>query len=65
VIITYQGESLARRVKPLADSIGARLVEADVTDDAAMDTAFARIAELTGASSTRWSTPSPSPTRTS
>jgi hypothetical protein len=26
VIITYQGESLARRVKPLADSIGARLV---------------------------------------
>jgi enoyl-[acyl-carrier protein] reductase I len=48
VIITYQGESLARRVKPLADSIGAQLVEADVTDDAAMDTAFARIAELTG-----------------
>jgi enoyl-[acyl-carrier protein] reductase I len=48
VIITYQGEALARRVQPLADSIGAQLVEADVTDDASMDAAFARIGELSG-----------------
>lgn len=48
VIITYQGESLLRRVQPLAASIGAETVDADVTDDASMDAAFARIGEIAG-----------------
>lgn len=47
VLITYQGEALERRVGPLADSIGARLVSADVTDDASMAAAFTQIAEAT------------------
>ena len=38
---TYQGEALERRVKPLADSIGASLVlPCDVTDEASMDAVF-------------------------
>jgi len=38
---TYQGEALERRVRPLADSIGATLVvPCDVTDDASIDSAF-------------------------
>lgn len=38
---TYLGESLERRVRPLAESIGVKcLVPADVTDDASMDAAF-------------------------
>ena len=38
---TYQGEALERRVKPLADSIGANLVlPCDVTDEASMDAVF-------------------------
>jgi len=41
---TYQGEALERRVRPLAESIGVKtLVEADVTNDAAMDQAFAEV----------------------
>ena len=41
---TYQGEALGKRVRPLADSIGASLVlPCDVGDDAAIDEAFARI----------------------
>jgi enoyl-[acyl-carrier protein] reductase I len=46
---SYQGENLGRRVTPLAASVGSDfLVEADVTDDAEMDTAFATIAERWG-----------------
>ncbi|MHC9234728.1 enoyl-ACP reductase FabI [Pseudooceanicola sp. 502str34] len=38
---TYQGENFGRRVKPLAESLGASLlVDADVTDDASLDAAF-------------------------
>jgi enoyl-[acyl-carrier protein] reductase I len=38
---TYLGEGLERRVRPLAQSVGAKLlVPADVTDDASMDAAF-------------------------
>jgi enoyl-[acyl-carrier protein] reductase I len=38
---TYMGEGLERRVRPLAESVGARLlIQADVTDDASMDAAF-------------------------
>ena len=46
---TYQGESLERRVRPLVESIGMDfMVEADVTDDAGMDAAFAAIKEKYG-----------------
>ena len=38
---TYKGEALERRVKPLADSIGANLVlPCDVTDEASIDAVF-------------------------
>jgi enoyl-[acyl-carrier protein] reductase I len=38
---TYQGENFGKRVKPLAASLGVDLlVDADVTNDASMDTAF-------------------------
>lgn len=38
---TYQGEALGKRVRPLADSIGSKLVlPCDVADDAAIDETF-------------------------
>jgi enoyl-[acyl-carrier protein] reductase I len=41
---TYLGEGLERRVRPLAESVGAKLlIQADVTDDATMDAAFAEL----------------------
>ena len=41
---TYQGEALEKRVRPLAESVGSTLVlPCDVSDDASMDAAFARI----------------------
>ena len=41
VAFTYQGEALEKRVRPLASSIGSDfLVPCDVSDDAAMDSAF-------------------------
>ncbi len=41
---TYMGEGLERRVRPLAESVGAKLlIQADVTDDASMDAAFAAL----------------------
>jgi enoyl-[acyl-carrier protein] reductase I len=49
VAFTYQGEALEKRVRPLAASIGSDLVlPCDVTDDAAMDAAFAEIAAKWG-----------------
>jgi enoyl-[acyl-carrier protein] reductase I len=46
---TYQGESLERRVRPLAESIGVKtMIPADVTDDASMDAAFAEIEKAFG-----------------
>jgi enoyl-[acyl-carrier protein] reductase I len=46
---TYMGESLERRVRPLAESIGVKtLIPADVTDDASMDAAFAEIEKAFG-----------------
>jgi enoyl-[acyl-carrier protein] reductase I len=49
MVFSYQGESLERRVRPLAESIGVKtLIPADVTDDASMDAAFARIEETFG-----------------
>ncbi|MBO1324139.1 enoyl-ACP reductase FabI [Acetobacter sp. TBRC 12305] len=41
---TYQGEALGKRVQPLAESVGAKLVlPCDVTDDAAIDETFATL----------------------
>ena len=46
---TYLGEGLERRVRPLAESVGARLlIQADVTDDASMDAAFAELEKAFG-----------------
>jgi enoyl-[acyl-carrier protein] reductase I len=42
---TYQGDSLGKRVRPLAESVGGSLVvPCEVTDDASLDTAFAAVA---------------------
>jgi len=46
---TYQGDALAKRVKPLADSVGSRLVlPCDVTDEASVDATFDAIREAWG-----------------
>ena len=46
---TYQGEALAKRVKPLAESVGSDfLLECDVTDDASIDAVFAALEERWG-----------------
>jgi enoyl-[acyl-carrier protein] reductase I len=46
---TYQGEALAKRVKPLAESVGTDfLVECDVTDAASMDRTFDAVKERWG-----------------
>jgi len=44
--VTYQGEVMEKRVRPLAEQLGAPLIEsADVTDGASLDQLFAVIAE--------------------
>ncbi|ESQ74196.1 enoyl-ACP reductase [Asticcacaulis sp. AC402] len=49
IALSYLGESLLRRVQPLADSIGVKhLIECDVTSDASMDTAFSQLKEIYG-----------------
>jgi len=46
---TYQGEAFGKRVLPLATSLGSDfLVDADVTDDASLDRAFAQVGERWG-----------------
>lgn len=46
---TYQGEALERRVKPLAESVGSKLVlPCNVLDKASMDTTFQTIKETWG-----------------
>lgn len=46
---TYQGEALGRRVRPLAENLGARLIlPCDVEDAAGMDQVFATLAEAWG-----------------
>ena len=46
---TYQGEAFGRRVLPLAESVGSDiLLDADVTDDASMEAAFALLKERWG-----------------
>jgi enoyl-[acyl-carrier protein] reductase I len=44
---TYQGDALEKRVRPLAESVGSKLVvPCDVSNDASMDAAFAEIATV-------------------
>jgi enoyl-[acyl-carrier protein] reductase I len=44
VAFTYQGEALEKRVRPLAESVGSKLVlPCDVTDAASLDAVFARL----------------------
>ncbi len=46
---TYQGEAFGKRVEPLAASLGSDiLVDADVTDDASLDAAFATLKDKWG-----------------
>lgn len=46
---TYQGDALAKRVKPLAEKIGSDLVvPCDVTDEASVDAAFKEIEDKWG-----------------
>ncbi|MBL8832591.1 MAG: enoyl-ACP reductase FabI [Rhodospirillales bacterium] len=46
---TYQGEALEKRVRPLAEQLGAaKVISADVTNAASLDAAFAEIAKEWG-----------------
>lgn len=46
---TYQGEALEKRVRPLAESVNAKIVvPCDVTDEASIDAAFAEIEKQWG-----------------
>ncbi|MBN8531444.1 MAG: SDR family oxidoreductase, partial [Alphaproteobacteria bacterium] len=46
---TFQGEALEKRVRPLADSVGSKLVlPCDVTDAASMDAVFAGVEKQWG-----------------
>jgi len=50
VALTYQGDSLKKRVEPLAEEIGGLVVgHCDVTEPATIDAAFGKIAETWGA----------------
>ena len=43
---SYQGEAFAKRVEPLANSLGSNLLmDVDVTKDESLDAAFATLAE--------------------
>ncbi|MCD8563120.1 MAG: SDR family oxidoreductase, partial [Alphaproteobacteria bacterium] len=47
---TYQGEALEKRVRPLAEQIGAKIVlPCDVTDEPSLDATFKAIEEEWGA----------------
>jgi enoyl-[acyl-carrier protein] reductase I len=49
IALTYQGEVLERRVRPLAEQVGATVLgELDVGDDAQIDATFAKVRELWG-----------------
>ncbi|MBW7849430.1 MAG: enoyl-ACP reductase FabI [Rhodospirillales bacterium] len=46
---TYQGEALEKRVRPLAESVGSKIVlPCDVTDEASVDAVFATLRESWG-----------------
>jgi len=49
IALTYQGEVLERRVRPLAEQVGATVLgELDVGDDAQIDATFGKVRELWG-----------------
>ena len=49
VAVTYQGDALLKRVRPLAEQLGSELVlPADVTDPASLDAMFDRLASAWG-----------------
>ncbi len=49
IAFTYQGEAMERRVRPLAESLGSKIImSCDVTDDASMDALFGAIKEEWG-----------------
>jgi enoyl-[acyl-carrier protein] reductase I len=49
IALTYQGEALERRVRPLAEELGAHVVgECDVTNAASIDAVFAEVEKLWG-----------------
>jgi len=49
IAFTYQGETLEKRVRPLAESLGSDLIlDCDVTDDASMDAVFETLKEKWG-----------------
>jgi enoyl-[acyl-carrier protein] reductase I len=49
IALTYQGEILEKRVRPLAEQIGARIVgELDVTSDAQIEAAFSNLQGMWG-----------------
>ena len=49
VAVTYQGEALLKRVRPLAEQLGSELIlPADVTDPASLDALFDRLASAWG-----------------
>jgi enoyl-[acyl-carrier protein] reductase I len=46
IALTFQGEALEKRVRPLAESIGAKhVLPCDVTDDGSVETVFKTLAE--------------------
>src|SRR5215468_6549929 len=46
---TYQGDAQGKRLRPLADSVGSKLVlQCDVENDAELETVFATLAEAWG-----------------
>jgi enoyl-[acyl-carrier protein] reductase I len=50
LMFTYVGEAIEKRVRPLAESLGATLIEpCDVCDDAALDALFEKIGATYGA----------------
>ena len=62
---TFQGEALEKRVRPLAKSIGCEPCSIPATSPTPpASTPPSRRSRRNGASSTSWSMPSPSPTRT-
>ena len=49
IALTFQGEALGRRVKPLAESVGGKIVlPCDVEDIASVDAVFAGLGEQWG-----------------
>ena len=66
VALTYQGEAIKKRVEPLAQEVGSKLVlPCDVTDEAHGRGGVQPLSPRPGAESISSSMPSPSPTRSS